>query len=94
MINSLKNVANTRSCLIENNAMGVIDVTAAVGFGAQKHALDLKIPRHRADIVGWVGAHSYAAEPGASTISSGCMVFHAPRVKSGITTGALPPATE
>src|ERR1700733_5049099 len=43
VVNALKQVANKQTCLLEDNAVGVVDVAAAVGCGADKISFYLKL---------------------------------------------------
>jgi len=51
MVNALKNVTNATGVLVENHAIGVIDVAAAVRLGAEKGAGDLKLARYGAHVM-------------------------------------------
>jgi hypothetical protein len=57
MIDALNNVADARAALIENRAIGVIDVTAAIRIRSKKFATQGELRRHGAEVVSQIRVH-------------------------------------
>jgi hypothetical protein len=55
LIDALQNVSHGHVCLMERDAVRIVDVAAAVLHSPDKLPADLKLACHRADI--WLFAH-------------------------------------
>lgn len=51
VVDALQNISRYRPGLIENGAIRVIDMSAAIRFGTPKLTVDLKMPRHVPDVM-------------------------------------------
>jgi hypothetical protein len=57
MVDALQNIPYLRSGLVEQGAVGVVDVAATVRLGVQKLAADLELPRDSPEVMFQVHDH-------------------------------------